>query len=123
MINNWAEALGDANPLYAAEGLAPPAMIQVWTMGGLHGHRATDDPLGLILAALDDAGYTSIVATNCEQTYHRYLREGEQLTVHDAGSTTSSARSAPRSARAGSSPPATPGTSVTSRSPRCCSGC
>lgn len=81
MINNWIEAIGDANPLYAAEGLAPPAMIQVWTMGGLNGHRTPDDPFGLILAALDDAGYTSIVATNCEQTYHRYLREGEHLTV------------------------------------------
>jgi hypothetical protein len=81
MINNWTEALGDANPLYAAERLAPPAMIQVWTMGGLHGHRTSDDPLGLTMSVLDDAGYTSVVATNCEQTYHRYLRVGEQLAV------------------------------------------
>ena len=36
MINNWLEALGDTNPRYAAEGLAPPAMTQVWTMRGLH---------------------------------------------------------------------------------------
>ena len=91
MINNWVEALGDANPVYVSEpaaraaghdGLvAPPAMIQVWTMGGLHGQRTSDDPLGLMMAVLDDAGYTSVVATNCEQTYHRYLRHGEQLTV------------------------------------------
>ncbi len=80
MINNWTEALGDENPLYSA-GIAPPAMIQVWTMQGLHGVRATDDPLGLMIAALDGEGYTSIVATNCEQTYHRYLAVGEQLTV------------------------------------------
>jgi uncharacterized OB-fold protein len=91
MINNWVEAIGDANPIYVDEFaaiaaghpgvVAPPAMIQVWTMGGLHNPRATDDPLGLMLQLLDDAGYTSIVATNCEQTYHRYLVPGEQLTV------------------------------------------
>jgi uncharacterized OB-fold protein len=32
-------------------------------------------------AALDEAGFTSVVATNCEQTYHRYLRVGEQVEV------------------------------------------
>ena len=30
---------------------------------------------------LDEAGFTSVVATNCEQTYHRYLRHGEQVAV------------------------------------------
>ena len=34
-----------------------------------------------MMAALDDEGYTSVVATNCEQTYHRYLHVGEELTV------------------------------------------
>jgi uncharacterized OB-fold protein/acyl dehydratase len=94
MINNWVEALGDANPIYVdaaaarAAGhdgvVAPPAMIQVWTMGGLHGQRADDDPLGLMLRLFDDAGYTSIVATNCEQTYHRYVRPGEEVAMHTA---------------------------------------
>lgn len=91
MVNNWVEALGDANPVYVSEEsaqaaghsgvVAPPAMLQAWTMPGLHGRRAADDPLSLIVGALDDAGYTSIVATNCEQTYHRYLRHGEQLSI------------------------------------------
>ncbi|WP_072803785.1 bifunctional MaoC family dehydratase N-terminal/OB-fold nucleic acid binding domain-containing protein [Rhodococcoides yunnanense] len=90
MINNWVEAIGDANPIYvdaaAAQAaghkgvVAPPAMAQVWTMGGLHGRRTADDPLGLMMGILDDAGFTSIVATNCEQTYHRYLQLGEELT-------------------------------------------
>ena len=80
MINNWIEALGDENPAYS-QGIAPPAMIQVWTMAGLHGERAPDDPLGLMMTALDEAGYTSVVATNCEQTYHRYLSVGEQVSV------------------------------------------
>jgi hypothetical protein len=91
MINNWVEALGDPNPIYVDEDaaraaghdgpVAPPAMIQVWTMGGLHRPRTSDDPLGRMMAVLDDAGYTSVVATNCEQTYHRYLRPGEQVSV------------------------------------------
>ncbi len=91
MINNWTEAMGDANPIYhdaaaaVAAGhddlVAPPAMIQVWSMAGLHGRRGADDPLSLILAELDERGFTSIVATNCEQTYHRYLRHGEQLSI------------------------------------------
>jgi hypothetical protein len=60
---------------------APPAMIQVWTMPGLHGVRADDDLLGQMSAVLDEAGYTSVVATNCDQTYQRYLKLGEQLSV------------------------------------------
>jgi uncharacterized OB-fold protein/acyl dehydratase len=91
MINNWVEAIGDTNPVYTdpdfAERsvhkgiVAPPAMVQVWTMGGLHVPRAGDDPLGRMMAVLDEAGFTSVVATNCEQTYHRYLRPGEQVAV------------------------------------------
>ena len=30
---------------------------------------------------LDEAGYTSVVATNCDQAYQRYLKLGEQLSV------------------------------------------
>ncbi|MFD3507210.1 bifunctional MaoC family dehydratase N-terminal/OB-fold nucleic acid binding domain-containing protein [Nocardia sp. NPDC058666] len=91
MINNWVEALGDSNPIYVdaeaarAAGhpgiVAPPAMAQVWTMVGLNGVRAADDPLGQATELLDAAGYTSVVGTNCEQTYHRYLVPGEEVTV------------------------------------------
>ena len=56
-------------------------MIQVWTMMGLGGVRPDDDPLGKILELFDDAGYIGVVATNCEQTYHRYLRPGEEVSV------------------------------------------
>lgn len=91
MINNWVEAIGDANPIYVDAGaaraaghkgvVAPPAMAQVWTMGGLHYTRSSDDPLGLMMGILNDAGFTSVVATNCDQTYHRYLELGEEVTV------------------------------------------
>jgi uncharacterized protein len=90
-INNWLEALGDSNPIYTDEAaaraaghpgiVAPPAMIQVWTMFGLGGDRPTDDPMGPMMKLFDDAGYVGVVATNCEQTYHRYLRPGEEVSV------------------------------------------
>jgi hypothetical protein len=91
MINNWIEAIGDDNPVYAdpvaaaasvhGQLVAPPAMIQAWTMPGLRGGRADDDPLGVMTEVLDAAGFTSVVATNCDQTYYRYLRHGERLAV------------------------------------------
>ncbi len=79
MIRNWLEAIGDEHPGYTE--VAPPAMVQVWTMNGLKGVRADDDPLGAMMAILDEAGFTSVVATNSDQTYHRYLKVGEQLSV------------------------------------------
>jgi uncharacterized protein len=79
MINNWLEAIGDRHPGYTE--VAPPAMVQVWTMGGLHGQRTPDDPLGAMMTILDEAGFTSVVATNSDQTYHRYLRVGEHVSV------------------------------------------
>jgi hypothetical protein len=33
------------------------------------------------VSVLDEAGYTSVVATNSDQTYHRYLRPGETVEV------------------------------------------
>lgn len=92
MIHHWVDAIGDKNPIYVdneaakAAGhpgiVAPPAMIQVWTMGGLGEGRSEDDPLSKIMRLFDDAGYVGVVATNCEQTYHRYLQPGEEVTIH-----------------------------------------
>jgi len=79
MIRNWTEVIDPNGPDDPA--IAPPSMIQVWTMPGLHGIRADDDPLGQMSQVLDAAGYTSVVATNCDQAYHRYLKTGEQLSV------------------------------------------
>jgi 3-oxo-4,17-pregnadiene-20-carboxyl-CoA hydratase alpha subunit len=95
MIRHWAEAMGDTNPVYTDAGaaaasvhgglVAPPAMAQVWTMRGLRpapeAGGGAGDPLSLMSAVLDDAGFTSVVATNSEQEYYRYLRPGERLTV------------------------------------------
>jgi uncharacterized OB-fold protein len=81
MIRSWLEAMGDTNPVYERDGLAPPAMIQVWTMRGLRPAADPDDPLSAMSAVLDEAGFTSVVATDCAQTYHRYLRHGERVAV------------------------------------------
>lgn len=79
MIRHWQAAMGDTNPGYLATGVAPPAMAQVWTMPG-PGERPGGSPVDDVLAALDRHGCTGVVATNCEQTYHRYARLGERLT-------------------------------------------
>ncbi|HNM83083.1 MAG: bifunctional MaoC family dehydratase N-terminal/OB-fold nucleic acid binding domain-containing protein [Mycobacterium sp.] len=91
MIHHWLDAIGDRNPIYVDEAaavaaghpgvVAPPAMIQVWTMVGLGGVRPDDDPLGKIIELFDAAGYVGVVATNCEQTYHRYLVPGEEVSI------------------------------------------
>ncbi|WSF21739.1 OB-fold domain-containing protein [Streptomyces sp. NBC_01353] len=81
MIRHWCEALGDTNPAYAGpEAVAPPPMLQAWTMGGLSGHTGRSEAYDELLALLDDAGYTSVVATDCEQEYLRPLRPGDAIT-------------------------------------------
>src|SRR3954451_2162114 len=91
MIRHWCDAVGDTNPVYTDVGaaaasvhgqiVAPPTMLQAWTMKGLvpppsEGSGAQDELMGL----LDEAGFTSVVATNCDQEYERYLHLGDELT-------------------------------------------
>lgn len=81
MIRHWCEAMGDTHPAYEGEdAVAPPTMLQAWTMGGLSARggrfRAHDE----LFALLDGAGYTSVVATDCEQEYLRALRPGDEIT-------------------------------------------
>ncbi|WP_017537225.1 OB-fold domain-containing protein [Nocardiopsis halophila] len=78
MVRHWLEAMGDANPLYLREGLAPPAMLQVWTMPG-QDPRPTASAVDELLGALDAHGLTGVVATDCVQAYDRYPRFGESL--------------------------------------------
>lgn len=87
MIRRWAEAMGDANPLWHdpqarkaagfAGAVAPPAMLEVWTMAPYRPGGRTDDENMAALTRLDEAGYTGVVATNIEQEYIRYLQEGD----------------------------------------------
>ncbi|MGW7356460.1 bifunctional MaoC family dehydratase N-terminal/OB-fold nucleic acid binding domain-containing protein [Streptomyces sp. NPDC054802] len=81
MIRHWCEAMGDGNAAYAGpDAVAPPTMLQVWTMGGLSGHTGRTAAQHELFALLDGAGYTSVVATDCEQEYLRPLRPGDRIT-------------------------------------------
>jgi 3-oxo-4,17-pregnadiene-20-carboxyl-CoA hydratase alpha subunit len=94
MIRHWCEAMGDHNPAYldpeAARAtvhdgiVAPPTMLQGWTLLGIE----MADPAKMrknkqteLHDLLSSYGYTSVVATNCDQTYARYLRPGDRLTA------------------------------------------
>ncbi|GAB3269668.1 bifunctional MaoC family dehydratase N-terminal/OB-fold nucleic acid binding domain-containing protein [Parahaliea aestuarii] len=92
MIRHWCEALGDDNPVYRdaaaarAAGfdgiVAPPTMLQAWTMRGYREQRPpgsdNSDPFA-VLAALEELGYPAVVAVNCEQEYQQYVIEGDSL--------------------------------------------
>ncbi|QGV79710.1 bifunctional MaoC family dehydratase N-terminal/OB-fold nucleic acid binding domain-containing protein [Streptomyces ficellus] len=81
MIRHWCEAMGDTNPAYTGPGaIAPPTMLQVWTMGGLSGHTSRSGAYDELFALLDGAGFTAVVATDCEQEYLRDLRPGDAVT-------------------------------------------
>jgi len=61
--------------------VAPPTMLQAWTMRGLRPREDAAVAAGpSALEVLDEAGFTSVVATNCEQEYFRYLKPGDALT-------------------------------------------
>jgi uncharacterized OB-fold protein/acyl dehydratase len=92
MIRHWVEAVGDENPIYTqpeaaeksvhGEIVAPPVMLQAWVMRGVRprptgGGNARDE----LMTLLDGAGFTSVVSTNCQQEYHRYLHLGDHLST------------------------------------------
>jgi len=93
MIRHWCDAMQDHNPIYTDPGaaeksihngiVAPPAMLMAWSMRGLEppgeSPEEVSDPGSRVYRALDAAGYTSVVATNSEHDYLRYLRPGDEL--------------------------------------------
>ncbi|MEU1673922.1 bifunctional MaoC family dehydratase N-terminal/OB-fold nucleic acid binding domain-containing protein [Streptomyces roseifaciens] len=95
MIRHWCEALGDTNPAYAGDDpIAPPTMLQAWTLPGLSTARAGRAPAhDELFALLDGAGYTAVVATDCEQEYVRPLRPGDEITFDSVIETVSPRKS------------------------------
>ncbi len=100
MIRHWVEAMGDHNPVYVDEEaardagfpgiIAPPTMLQAWIMRGLRaslasdearskGEMSADSPNDQLMGLLDEAGFTSVVATNCDQHYVRPLVPGDHV--------------------------------------------
>ena len=96
MVRHWCEAMGDKNPIYldqaAAEAsvhgglVAPPTMLQAWVMRPFGEGRDENEtnPYSQLTKAVESHGFTSVVATNCEQTYDRYVRPGDRLTMRTA---------------------------------------
>lgn len=93
-IRNWCDAMSEANPYFtdteaAGAGphggiVAPPATLNMWTMPGIpmgqQPPRDPREPSAAVYSKLDAAGFSSVVATNSEHIYHRYLRPGDLLT-------------------------------------------
>lgn len=95
MIRHWAYALADFNPVYLDPDFAatsrfggivsPPVMLQTWIMPspklegiGDRGGAPTEIKSNPT-AFLDEAGYTSTVATNSEFEIERYPRLGDVI--------------------------------------------
>lgn len=90
MIRRWCEAMGETNTIYTDEQaakaaghpgiVAPPAMLEVWTMTPYRpGGRTAEEGMA-VLTLFDEAGYTGVVATNTSQVYDRYLKIGDIVT-------------------------------------------
>ncbi|MCU1593821.1 MAG: hypothetical protein JWO12_1213, partial [Frankiales bacterium] len=86
MIHHWCQALDDKNPAYLDEEfaaktrghlIAPPGMLQTWTMDAPRVSGSNDE----VNRLLDEAGYTSVVAVNYEHEYLRELKHGERISV------------------------------------------
>jgi len=94
MIRQWCDAMGDTNPAYldpdaAAKSVhggivAPPTMLQAWTMHGFEMAHGYDQPTNgeqRLHKLLTDHGYTGVVGTNTAQGYTRYLRPGDVVSA------------------------------------------
>lgn len=102
MVRNWVEALDDWNPVYVDDEAArahgrdgvvtPPAMISTWVMAGYRRYRelrrqraagqVEDCAYARLMRELDEAGFTSVVATDLDQEYLREVRPGTWVTCH-----------------------------------------
>lgn len=91
MIRHWAEAVGDANPVYtdaqwaarSARGriIAPPAMMYSWNQEGfpvVAEGRAPDAQTEL-MDLFNEHGFTGVLGTNVKQEYHKEIGLGERV--------------------------------------------
>lgn len=87
----WCSAMGDRNPLYLDDDyrnsmgiekvLAPPAMMQMWTMRDVNMEYApgsTDEAPYQVFDTLAEHGYPGNVAVSYDITFHRMLEEGDR---------------------------------------------
>ncbi|EOM77498.1 hypothetical protein DW322_09190 [Rhodococcus rhodnii] len=96
MIRHWTDAMGDTSAVYRdddaarASGrtsvIAPPQMLQVWTMrtyADVANPGAASPVWTELIALLDGAGFTSVVATDSDQEFERELEPGDVVTVEE----------------------------------------
>ena len=98
MIRHWAAAFEDANPVYTdpdaaarsrfGEIVAPPLMLQTWTMAtpqitGIaeRGGSPIEGSRAAVLKVLDDAGFLGTLASNSEFEIVRYLHLGDVVSA------------------------------------------
>jgi len=96
VIRSWCDAMSENNPLYINKDfandskhggiIAPPAMLQVWTMSGLHlgnqfQRNTEDSPSAGVYQLLDESGFTGVVATNATYHYNEVVRPGDLLSA------------------------------------------
>jgi acyl dehydratase len=82
-IWQWCSAMGDNNPCYhpGAQQIAPPAMMQMWTMRDFNDQYAPGSTTAAPYQVFDDMralGYPANVAVSYDIRFHRYLRVGER---------------------------------------------
>ncbi len=87
----WCSAMGDGNPLYLDDEyrsragfdrvVAPPAMMQMWTMRDVNSAYAPGTPATagpMVFDALAAHGFPGIVAVSYDINFHRLLLEGDR---------------------------------------------
>ncbi|MDY0065792.1 MAG: bifunctional MaoC family dehydratase N-terminal/OB-fold nucleic acid binding domain-containing protein [Steroidobacteraceae bacterium] len=92
MIRHWTEVTGDQNPVYtdaefaAASSkrgiIAPPTMLQIWTMEGYSMATPQTGQVDLqreLHNVLAEHGYTGVLGTNTITEFYRDLRPGDQV--------------------------------------------
>jgi uncharacterized OB-fold protein len=87
MVVHWVRAFDEASPIYTDPDVAaatrhggvvaPPAMLGSWTLEASAGKSGS--ARDRVLGALDDAGYTAVVATDYSHDYLREVRPGDHL--------------------------------------------
>ncbi len=90
-IWQWCSAMGDRNPLYLDDAyrsrlglggvIAPPAMMQMWTMRDINFQYApgtVESPNKRVFDVLAEHGFPGIVAVSYDIQFHHLLREGDR---------------------------------------------
>lgn len=99
-IRAWCDAMGERRPIYLdrdaalaaghADVVAPPAMLQVWTMPGLEpdrplvaGPARAGDLDESVRTRLAEVGYSGTLAASIDQEFRSAVRRGDRLVAED----------------------------------------